>query len=678
MTGDKIMKFKKALNTALVALVLVIPLEALSQQISVINRPRPSTSSDSDVRVNPARTPVSPSAITHCDSSQHMSHALLRSLMLDEDGIRVEFDGDDLRKARVHVPRHYSTCLDLEVGLETDSRNNVFVSFRNTMFEDEINSRGEVVRDAYTQYLACLEDEGVMTRDGDSLQVDASKMNVRRYESREFNFPEGTFNKVGNVHVHYLGPGENENGGYGPVFSDSFERMGCYTKESLSPDGDYIAYESPENRAATMAYEACNSGDVVNILRALSNLEESEVGNARELQLILRQALNEELDKEGERIYNRMREIGRRFEFEDGIPKLSVEDAAEYGDEYLSLLHDLNRVILNPYISFIDELKDERRYASPERRELIDAQIAEYNKKIQQYSKEGRRYGYDAVMNTMRYYADDLSDYARDIEGFNLKSHFYGRYYAEGRSNDPRGARITSKENVDDEIRNRLGSFDRAFERFAMEDATRRRGDTSAVQRSQNRVTTLTSARDRRWQEDIQKVQQDFQSCVGWFHTQFKIQQCQERMQRAYNQALRRREGYNRQIQGAGEDLTNYTAQYQIYQRTQAQRREREQDQSSLFWYEQDSGSGIQSYGLSNPGNYYSLMGGAEGGLGRAPAFQFSQQPQMQQGFGGPMQHGFTTQMPIQQQMPMMQQQMPMMQQQSPIMQPGPGGYMIP
>lgn len=599
------------------------------QQINLINRPEPTTSgSRTPVNSSPSQS-ISASSIGHCDSSQHMSQTLLRSLMLDPEGIRIEFDDEDLTLARVHVPRHYSTCFDLEVVMEPTENNNLFVSFKNTRFEDLTNADGDIIKDSYTQYLECLENEGALSHDNGSAEVDAEKMTIRRYQSHEFRFPRGTFDQRNNVHVHYLGPGQNENGGYPAYYSGDQERVGCYARERMTPEGDLAIYVSPENRAAMLAYEACRSGDVTRILNALGQLDSSEVGNARDLQLVLRQALTSELDKEGQRIYERLRNVARNFELEDGIPSISREEARRYADEYVGLLNDLDTVVLTPYIEFIDELMEERERASDERKEEIDELIAYYNDKIRNYSENSRSYGYDRVMNTLRFYGNDLAHYARDIEGFNLKSHHYGRYYVEGRPNDPRGPRISSHSDVRDQTDRRLNSFDNAFRRFAAEDAVRT-GDTRPLRDAQNRYTNLMSARDQRFRQDMQKIGQDYQSCVGWFHTDFKVRQCQERAQRSQRQALQRRERYNRQIQRAGEDMTNFSAMRSFYEQNRDRERDRNRDRS-LFWYEEDYESGIMDYGLSNPSGMYSLFEHDQ--LGRAPS---SFVPQMGMGLQQP------------------------------------------
>ena len=142
-------------------------------------------------------------------------------------------------------------------------------------------------------------------------------------------------------------------------------------------------------------------------------------------------------------------------------------------------------------------------------------------------------------------------------------------------------------------------------------EAAVRSGDASAVRAAQNRHTALSRARDERFKGSMEKIQSDYKSCVGWFHTQYKIQKCQQKAQNDQKRAMSQRAYYNRQIGQASTQYNHYMGIYQTYQRSLAST-----DGASTF----DDPFGIYQDPFGSfkmdPMNYYNMgvgdtMGGA-------------------------------------------------------------------
>lgn len=523
---------------------------------------------------------INPTAPTQCNTDGYMPMAMLQNLLIDGSGFQFRYY-DDERKLKVEVPPYYGNCMDLKFEFELKA-NQLYVKAKNGM-----SNPGE--GSSYQKYVNCLKqgENPVITESNGQVNFHADRAKLKNAQFMELNIEGEEFDMNKDLKVHFLSPTPSiENGSFPSAFGTASPHNHCYKKETINKSKEYVAYLSPESRVNRTVYEACNSNEYKKILSALRNLNPSEVGNYALLKKVLEQALMRTLENDAEKIYDELEALGKDFKMVEGKPSLDEEEASDLADDYVELMEKLNKDIINPYISRIEDLMKKRQgppRPNRDQRKAIDKLIKEYNNKIQEYAKKTNKLGYKNVMAVLKYYGQ--TDQARMIEGFRLKSVAFGRVYKDGRTRDPRGERLTIK-TANKLITDTLEKFDKRLGEWELEAASRR-GDVAPMLAERRKHQALTKSRDERFKNDMEKIQDDYKSCVGWFHTQFKMQKCQQKAKRNQQRALRRRAYYNRQIGTSAEKYGRYSSYYGDYQRSVASQSE--------------AGSG-----LLDPGGYYS------------------------------------------------------------------------
>lgn len=568
---------------------------------------------------------------SECDPTptHMMTKGLLQAIFLvGGDEISFEYNSQS-REVQITIPPYFKNCGVQFIPRAVAQNNNVYV--------------GITLSRPISDYLACLDNDE--RRGPESVQESGGSLTIPLDRVPGINFDQ-------DINIGFLSPRFDRSGlGQGHLVGG---QSNCHRYEALTGEKLVNLYLTPESSLAKDALDACESQNIGQIARLLQNLDQSTAGNTQDLRRELRRVLTSLLEKEAREDLNRLRDLATNFVMEDGAPKLSREMAREYAEEYLETLNRVNDTMFNPYITFIDELREERRTATSQDRERIDREIRDYNQKIQRFAKDQRRYGYDRVMDTLKHYGSDLGDYARDIEGYRLKSHYYGRYY-EGRVDSKRGAPMRNAQTIERQVVADLGDFDKAFERFAILDDTRS-GNPRHLQRLGQRMRQAQERRDQAWSNSITSIQKNFQKCVGMFHTPFKMQQCMQRAQREQQNAIRQRAAYNGMLRRFGNQQTELTGEWRRGQRA---RENQARNEDPFFWYRQNWDSG---FGLNNPNDAFSLFGSPQGFSQFDMSTPFT--PMLMPGFQG-------------QQMNMMPQQ----QQVPGVIGPGfpsPGGYRLP
>jgi cell division septum initiation protein DivIVA len=524
--------------------------------------------------------------------------------MTDPEDFRVTIDRNQ-SKVQVHVPAYITNCLDLRFSLNFEGKNDISIKAYNA----EHMSSGDNMEDlAFQKYVNCLKEENIIrlkegTEDTYIFDRKGPKVKVTTPKIIELPIPRDQLDKNKDVHAYYLSPKIPTAGSMGPIHeaTEASNYGGtCYWTEHFNNTKQSLSYMSPETRAEKNVQNCL--GDYQSILSALQSLNDSSLGNYAELKGILEKALIDTLDGESEAIYKKMKKLKEDVSFENGEPSLDEDEAAETLEKYADLMRDLNRKVLGPYIARVDELMTELDNTTDEAREAqIKQRIKDLKKKIKYYSDKPKSLGYNDMMKMARYYGH-TSD-ARDIEGFRLKSLVYGSLGSKMTHPTKRKKVKVTFKSAGKIIEDAVTHFDKKIADVWETEAAVRSGDASAVRSAQNRHNALTRSRDQRYRNSMQDIQKDYKSCVGWFHTQYKIQKCQQKAQMAQKRALAQRAYYNRQIGQASTQYNHYMGIYQTYQRSLAST-----DGASTF----DDPYGIYQDPFGNVGgldpmNYYNM-----------------------------------------------------------------------
>ncbi|MBT7611447.1 MAG: hypothetical protein HN576_16930 [Bacteriovoracaceae bacterium] len=594
----------------------------------VTGRPKASGNSGGVINSTPSEVngvSINATEATECSTDSYMPMSMLQNLIVDQEGFQFRYD-DELRKLKVEIPQYYGNCLDLEFEFELKD-NKLFVKAKNA---NNNSSHGTTDETVYQKYLKCLQkgDSPVVTRDNGGVNFHADRAKLKDAQYMELNITGDEFNTSKDLQVMFLSPTATlDNGSFGPAFGNAKAYNHCFKQENINKSGEYTAYFSPDSRIKRTVYEACKSNEYKKIISALKNLDPKSVGNYKLLKKVLEQALAKVLDDDAKKIYEEMELIGRDFKMTGGKPSLDAEEASDLADDYVVLLEKLNKNILTPYIIQLEELIATRAgppRPSREQRKEIDKQIKLYNQKIQEYSKNTKKLGYKNVMEVLKHYGH--TDQAKMVEGFRLKSHAFGRVYKDGKTDDSRGDRLTIK-TANKTITETLEKFDGILHEWDQE-ASSRDGDMNPALSQKKRHAALTRTRDKRYQEDMKKIQEKYKDCVGWFRTQFKVQKCQQKAQRSQKTALRRRAAYNRQIGVASEKFGRYSENYDEYKRTVASTSAGNTGLYDPVGYYSEYSFGEEFVSSSD---YYSLGGGSSIDSGTG----YVNLPQMQQPQGG-------------------------------------------
>lgn len=599
---DLVMKRIKLFSTLL--LTLFLSSEGFSQSFEFTGG---SFSHDGSRVGSNSRTDDSGRTVTTnvgCKVNDYIKLDYLKSLFTtDPNNFKVSIDKNQ-SQLKIHMPGYITNCMKLEFKVEYHEDNNVTVKAYNSNY----TSSGELEKDqAFQKYVQCLKDEGVIEKVGDTnhYRFNRSGDNIKKMQPgyRTIPLQRGDLNPRKDVKAYFLSPPTPETGNLGmahPVNNAPSYEEGCYWVEHMNEKKQSIAYLSPDSRAERTVQNCLTSYE--NIINALRSLDRNVLGNYDELRGILEKALVETLDEKAESIYKKMEKLKGKVSFSDGEPDVDSDEAADILEDYADEMRNLNREVIEPYLKRIDELMTELDSANDEARESkIREQIRKLKAKIKKYSDKPKSLGYNDMMKIARHYGH-TSD-ARVIEGFRLKSLVYGNLGKKITHPTKRKKIKVNFNNADDIVKDAVTHFDEKIADVWETEADVRSGDASAVRSAQNRHTALTRSRDQRFKSSMEKIQSDYKSCVGWFHTQYKIQKCQQKAQMSQKRAMAQRAYYNKQIGQASTQYNHYMGIYQTYQRSLAST-----DGTSTF----DDPFGIYSdpfgsVGGMDPMSYYNM-----------------------------------------------------------------------
>ncbi|MCO4793794.1 MAG: hypothetical protein KC493_08785, partial [Bacteriovoracaceae bacterium] len=449
---------------------------------------------------------------TTCKGPDYMKLSYLRNLFSEPEAFKVSIN-ESQTSLEIEYPEFIGNCMELKFDVQYINNNAVVKAF-NEKFSTDYDAEGRIVKSSFQKYLDCLKVEGILTNVGTdaepSFQFNANHTNVSRISASRVSMPirDGALDRGKDVKAYFLSPKSVTTGAFAPAFEvskPSYDNT-CYYTERANSNENNIVYMSPASRARQSVYEACVSKNYKRILSALRNLDSNTVGNYKLLKDTLEKALIKSLEGESDKVYEQMRALAKDVEFDDkGEPNIDSEDSVDLLEDYADILRDLNRKVLTPYISRIDDLLTERAKAKTrEEKRAIDKLIKQYKDKIKQYSKRANTLGYNKMMKLARYYGH--TGEGRGIEGFRLKSHIYG-HMKESIKHPTKNRKIKiSFKKAGEVINDALDHFDDKVASVWEKEAASRRGDATAALSARGRHQSLTKARDQRYRSDMQNV----------------------------------------------------------------------------------------------------------------------------------------------------------------------------
>ncbi|MBI2521390.1 MAG: hypothetical protein HYV97_13300 [Bdellovibrio sp.] len=574
-------------------------------------------------------TPAVTTTVIECKDEDYVPLKLINLLSQGNTGIEIEksiipqANGERPKlRVRAKIPAILSSCIKkLDLEMRTIG-NNVVMSYRNNVADlrtEMSREIGKTYKDLdgvdvtitseylaglspYQLYESCLVFKGVLkktttgqtTLDRTSPGASYASYSVEKDISFDPEQPVKVLYATTNGHANSYGPLH----GFDMV---SNSPNGCMKLEELGQDSVY-AYTREEARRFRL-FEVCRGHDYSAIRATLSSL-----GNAPELRAIMERALEREGQQEAEKKYRELEELARTIT--SSTDEESIRDA---GGKYLQVLRRIDDLVMKPAIEELKTLLTRRREVGEEERKVIDKRIKELNDKIGFYSRSSSRFKIGTVIDKLLEFG--VKDEAIGIAELKLKSDIYSRVYLDNRASG-RGERLSFTQ-AESLLQSELKRFEtRAVEAERMYLA--KTGQRTYTREIGYRIESTRRARDRVWQEDMGRIQNNLQACqrtaFGFMQNPARCNYAQRNMALWQRQAMSRRERFNRNL---GAEMGRYE-RYNSYE-IEAQRRLASERTGPGY-----VSDGLGSYGMFedysgyDPSSMYS-MGAGMGTMGGNP-----------------------------------------------------------
>lgn len=432
---------------------------------------------------------------------------------------------------------------------------------------------------AYEKYEDCLKREGILVNGDEGLTIKRPEYKERNYgttvsapidlvyfdETKPMSIYFGSPKFLGREYgaAHKLRDAE--------VLGDS-----CLRVEDIDEEGG-VLYSSNEAERARLI-NICSSGNYDAIRAALNSL-----GNAHELRKTLESALGKAASDRAREIYERMDEIEDLFKpsKEDLAAGRAVgvteKQAKKLGQEYGSLLSELNDIVYTPGIRKLNELLQKRELETDDDKiDKIDEEIKGLNELIGAYNKDHNKESkLGNVYAGLKEY--NLQKEAEKIEGFRLKSEYGGRIY-DGRNDNKRGKAL-SLQDADEQIKKKIEYFKETVMKDWDDIYLAKEGSSVPVRAAQRRMNSQISRLSSDYQKYQKSEYENYQKYCGrtWYGTVKNQSRCtyfmkgQASRQQKY---LRLRERQLKAIKSSNARLTSLDGYYTQAQRSIAAREE--------------------------------------------------------------------------------------------------------
>ncbi len=558
-----------------------------------------------------------------CNNStdeRYLPLGLLKRAILFPSKIKISSDKNG--NAKVKLPRYVNACLDLK--LETQRiGNDVFIRFKNKYkYTTADLSTKEMADNESDKYYNCLKNKGLLTPAG---ALNYEKANKNGLISYRLEIPfKVNIRKKDESHFVYFGSSVISDYGIGHKASASKvpSNWKCMAYENIHGSDPLELYTSTEDREYKRIVKICQNGkDYDEILKELSRLDKSSLGNAKLLKSILGEALDKLHAENGQKAYARLMEIEKEFKYKKGELN-SEEESERLADEYVDNLKEYNKYVIRPAIKELDGLMKLRGSKNSAK---FDKKIKALNEAIGKYEK-GSSKRQAMMLDHFKEY--NLGDQARAVKGVLLTSQYYSQVY-KGRR-DKRGKQYTIAQ-ADKQIRKTLATFEDTHLRDWQNDYDSRNGSKKAVYTARREMQRRKRKMDYDYQAYQQKESKYQMKYCGktFFGTVKNPMACKRftngksRRQKAF---LSRRKKSLLAYRGASERHNRYSRNFERYREELMQDREENDyyydnfainggaymgDDSDGFWddysYGQNGGPYNYQYDAGSWGNQYSM-----------------------------------------------------------------------
>lgn len=520
-----------------------------------------------------------------CSDGNQVPLSLLQMLTESGEGISVSgFDkSDGQKKIVLRIPEYIKACTDFKFSVIQNPANaNVGVSVENNFdYEAHYKAKNWTLPSGFERmsqndrYEDCLKREGILINGEDGLTI-------QRPEYKESNYGSTVsapidllyFDETKSMNVyfgspHFLG---REYGVGHKLRDQELLGDGCLRVEDIDSKGG-VLYSSEEAEKSRLM-NICSSGNYDAIRAALNSL-----GNAHELRSTLESALGRAATDRAREIYERLEAIEDAFkpsrEDREAGRNVGVSErqAKKLGDEYGTLLSELNDIVYTPSINKIQELLNKRELETDDRKvEEIDRQVKDLNELVGLFNKNhNKETKLGLVYDGLKEY--NLAKEAEAIEGFRLKSQYFGSVY-EGRRDNKRGPQLTIQD-ANEKITDKLTYFKDTVMKDWEDIYLAKEGSSAPVRSTQRQMNTQIARLQTDYQRFQKSEQENYQRYCArtMFGTVKNSTRCNSFMSgqsKRYKSYLSRRERQLRGIQSTNNKLLTLDQYYQSAQRTVA------------------------------------------------------------------------------------------------------------
>lgn len=509
---------------------------------------------------------------------------------------------------------------------------------------------------------ACLLANDILKKDGGNFKFDENIGPANMAINYDYNFQpiepaEGDLTKI------LLAAASPRRGNYSPFYGPVANGLNvsvpggaakCLSLEQIDDNENLPVLH--ENGLIRDALHVCSTGDVPTIDQMLNELR-SNFQDTEAYQLsvqLLTKTRDQSLDTTAESIYDELKRIGQEVKdaYRGGEWRIEEEEARDLLGEYARNLRELNTQVYDSYVRELDSLMKQRKHLRGDDRDKVDRRIKEINEKVGELAEMKNKLHLRMVEKLAERYA--LTDHARDVRGFFLKSEHLSkvrpktRDFDNGRGRDR--VKALSFEDADDKINKELERYDRAMEQWEL-DADAREGDYYPSRIAQREMESIR----RRQQNDQRNFQRKEQQYAKYCQATFGGFQMNPVRCRQYMSPQSRSRRQQRFMRRNARHQAAYANAAQTYQRRRSYAEEarrvlaEEEDDygygyyyddnfydDSGFWDDDFGGSDFDMYSFG--GNNYGMMNSQMGNPYQGPARRnmgFQQQGFGQQQFGG-------------------------------------------
>ncbi|MCK5883790.1 MAG: hypothetical protein KAG61_08890, partial [Bacteriovoracaceae bacterium] len=214
-----------------------------------------------------------------CNDGKNIPLGLLKSIIPDFDEIKIDFETDSKKSARIKIPQYVKSCMKIKFDYHQVG-NDIYISATN-----EADLSAYAGNNTNEKYEACLGKKGILV-DG---TIVASKAEFSGGFSQPFSV---RLDSSKNMKVHFSSP-QSLATNYGTATDGDFlgtSHDECFKGEELVVGGLKL-FHSPLVTSVEHYQKICEESDPDAIFNAFKELSKSDTGNAKALDSTVRDIL---------------------------------------------------------------------------------------------------------------------------------------------------------------------------------------------------------------------------------------------------------------------------------------------------------------------------------------------------------------------------------------------------